>query len=45
MELKLGLLQLLVLKLTLQLLGLGHFSDSFVEVVLVDCVSVIFDCE
>jgi hypothetical protein len=37
--------QLLVLELAFQLLRLGHLSDGFVEVVLSDCVPVIFDGE
>jgi hypothetical protein len=38
-------LQLLVLKLALQLLRLGHLPDCFVEVVLVDRISVVLDSE
>jgi hypothetical protein len=38
-------LQLLVLELALQLLRLGHLSDCFVEVVLVDRISVVLDSE
>lgn len=38
-------LQLLVLKLTLQLLRLGDLADRLVEVILVNCISVIFDGE
>jgi hypothetical protein len=39
------LLQLLILKLALQLLGLGHLAHRLVEVVLVDGVSVVLDSE
>jgi hypothetical protein len=38
-------LQLLVLELTLQLLGLGHLTNCFVEVILVDGISVVLDGE
>ena len=38
-------LQLLVVQLAFQLLRLGHLANGFVEVVLVDRVSVIFDGE
>jgi hypothetical protein len=38
-------LKLLVLELAFQLLGLGDFAYSFVEIVLVDGIAVVFDCE
>lgn len=38
-------LQLLVVQLAFQLLGLGHLAYRLVEVVLVDRVSVVFDGE
>ena len=36
-------LQLLVLELALQLLGLGHLAHCFVEVVLIDRVPIVLD--
>lgn len=36
-------LQLLILQLSFQFLGFRHLSDGFVEVILVDGVTVIFD--
>jgi hypothetical protein len=38
-------LQLLVFQLAFQLLRLGHLSHRLVEVVLIDRVSVVLDCE
>jgi len=38
-------LQLLVFKLALQLLRFGNLADSLVEIILVDGVPVILDCE
>ena len=38
-----GLLQLLVFQLAFKLLGFGHFTNGFVEIILIDGLSVVFD--